>query len=281
MTVVEGSDTIAPMTELEIPLPEFENATIAVAFHDLHTGREFFFNADQVFHPASTIKVAVMMEVFNQVEKNVFWHDDELPVINLFKSIVDGSFFSVSPQDDSDTSLYEKVGSTVTIRELTRLMIVRSSNLATNLLIEKVSTACVNALLKELGVEVVQVLRGVEDNKAFALGMNNSASARGLMQIAKLLQQGKVVSFDASEDMINIMRRQEFNEGIPAGLPKEYKVAHKTGWNDKLYHDFGVVFPERREPYALAIMTSGFEKDEDAHKAVAEISKSIQEKALV
>jgi len=268
------------MPDLDSILPEFQNETIAVAFHDLHTGQEFFINADESFHPASTIKVAVMMEVFNQVEKGLFWLDDALPVINLFKSIADESMFSVSSQDDSETSLYDKLGLTITIGELTRLMIVRSSNLATNILIQKVSAVCVNALLKELGVEGVQVLRGPEDNKAFALGLNNSATARGLMQIAKLLIQGKVVSFDASEDMINIMRKQEFNEGIPAGLPKEYKVAHKTGWNDNLYHDFGVVFPDRREPYALAIMTSGFENMESAHKAVAEISKSIQEKAL-
>jgi len=269
------------MTELELTLPTFENATLAVAFHDLHTRREFFFNADESFHPASTIKVAVMMEVFNQVEKGIFWLDDELPIVNLFKSIADASFFSINPQDDSDTSLYDKLGSTVTIRELTRMMIVRSSNLATNLLIDKVSAVCVNALLEELGIEGVRVLRGVEDKKAFSLGMNNTATARGLMQIAKLLVQGKVVSFDASEDMINIMRKQEFNEGIPAGLPKKYKVAHKTGWNDYIYHDFGVIFPDRREPYALAIMTHGFEKNEDAHKAVAEISKLIQEQALI
>jgi len=269
------------MIDPETILPELHGEMVAVAFHDLHNGQEFFINADESFHPASTIKVAVMMEVFNQVEKKIFSHADELPVINLFKSIVDGSMFSIDMQDDSETSLYDKLGSTVTVRELTRLMIVRSSNLATNILIEKVSAACVNSLLKELGVEDVQVLRGVEDNKAFAMGMNNSATARGLMQIAKLLQQGKVVSFDASEDMVNIMREQEFNEGIPAGLPKEYKVAHKTGWNDKIYHDFGIVFPDRREPYALAIMTSGFEKEQDAHKAVAEISKSIQKQALV
>jgi len=268
------------MINPESILPELHGETAAVAFHDLHTGQEFFINADDSFYPASTIKVAVMMEVFNQAEKDLFLLADEIPVINLFKSIADGSMFSVSSQDDSETTLYDKLGSTVTIEELTRLMIVRSSNLATNLLIQKVSAVCVNALLKELGVEGVQVVRGVEDNKAFAHGLNNSATARGLMQIAKLLIEGKVVSFDASEDMINIMRGQEFNEGIPAGLPKEYKVAHKTGWNDKIYHDFGVVFPDRREPYALAIMTSGFEKDEDAHKAVAEISKSIQEKEL-
>jgi len=119
-------DTIAPMTDLDLTLPEFENATIAVAFHDLHTGQEFFINADQPFHPAGTIKVAVMMEVFNQVEKGIFWPDDELPIINLFKSITDESLYSVNPQDDSDTSLYDKIGSTVTIQELTRLMIVRA-----------------------------------------------------------------------------------------------------------------------------------------------------------
>src|SRR5262249_29248235 len=76
----------------------------------------------------------------------------------------------------------------------------------------------------------------------------------------------------ACDEMIQVMLGQEFNEGIPAGLPPEVKVAHKTGWNDRLYHDAGIVFPPDRKPYLLVVMTRGIEEDADAQKLVADIS---------
>lgn len=265
------------MIQLEAYLAQFKEETIGVAFHDMETSEELFIHADKSFHPASTFKVAVMMEVYNQVRKGLLFLDDEIPVVNSFKSIADGSPFAVLAEDDADTSLYEKIGGTASLSELVRLMIVRSSNLATNILIDKVSAVCVNALLKDLGVAGVQVLRGVEDSKAHALGMDNKATARGLMQIMKLLAEGKAVSLDSSVEMIQILLGQEFNEGIPAGLPKGTRVGHKTGWNGRLYHDFGLVLPGNRQPYVLAVMTSGFEKDADAHACVSHISKRIYE----
>ena len=248
-------------------------ALVAVAFHDLQNGEAFFHHADVALHPASTIKVGVMMEVFHQAAQGRFSLDDEIEVANSFTSIADGSPFSVFAQDDSETTLYEKIGATERIREIARLMIARSSNLATNLLLQKIGAAQTTAYLKELGVEGVQILRGPEDNRAFALGMNNSATARGLMQMMKVIAEEEAVSPQASRAMIEILLKQEFNEGIPARLP--VPVAHKTGWNDDMYHDFGIVFPENRRPYALAMMTRGFQAEDDAHRFVADLSERI------
>ena len=263
--------------KLDAYLAQFKEETIGIAFHDSATGDELFIHADEPFHPASTFKVAVMMEVYNQVRKGLFFLDDQIPIVNMFESLADGSPFSLLPEDDADTSLYEKIGRTASAAELVRLMIVRSSNLATNILVDKVSAGCVNALLKELGVDGVQVLRGVEDSRAHALGMDNNAMARGLMQIMILLAEGRVVSPGASAEMIRIMLGQEFNEGIPAGLPRETRVAHKTGWNGRTYHDFGLILPVNGKPYVLAVMTHGFEKEADAHACVARISELIYE----
>ena len=270
---------IASVTKVETYIAQLKDKTIAVSVHDLETGNEIHINADQAFHPASTFKVHVMMEVLRQAQAGNFSLDDELLIINSFTSIADGSKYSLDVKDDSETTLYSRLGENESIVELTRLMIVRSSNLATNILIEKVGTQGVNAFIRKLGIEGVSVLRGVEDNAAFRLGMNNSATARGLTQTMKLIAEGKVVSKPISQKMIEIMLQQEFNESIPALLPKSVKVAHKTGWTGDVYHDTGIVFTEGRKPYVLSIMTRGFAEDNEkaAHECMAVISKMIYE----
>jgi beta-lactamase class A len=262
------------MNEIETILSQTKADIIAVAFYDLQTGREIFIHADESFHSASTFKVGVMIEVFHQAAEEQFSLDDEIPVVNSFSSISDGNPFSVYVQDDSETTLYEKIGSAESVREIVRLMIVRSSNLATNILIQKVGAARATDYLRELGVDGVQILRGPEDNRAFAIGMNNSATARGLMQMMKVIAEGKAVSAEACAEMTEILLGQEFNEGIPAHLPKTVKVAHKTGWNDRLYHDFGIIFPEDRKPFVLSVMTRGFANEASAHECVATISET-------
>lgn len=267
------------MTQVETYIAQFSDKTISVAVHDLETGKEILINADESFHPASTFKVHVMMEVFRQAHEGLFSLDDRLQIINSFTSIADGSRFLLDVNDDSETTLYQRLGESENIRELIRVMIVRSSNLATNILIEKVGTQNVNAFIRALGIDGVSVRRGVEDNAAFRLGMNNSATARGLTQTMKLIAEGKVVSKQISEKMIEILLQQEFNESIPAFLPKSVKVAHKTGWTGEFYHDTGIVFPEDRKPYAISIMTRGFAEDNEkaAHECMATVSKMIYE----
>src|SRR3990172_2631599 len=132
-------------------------------------------------------------------------------------------------------------------------MIVLSSNLATNLLMEKVGTARVDAFIKELGIKDMTVIRGLEDKKAYLLNINNSASARSSTHMMQLIAEGKVVSKQACNEMIQIMLGQEFNESIPALLPAIVKTAHKTGWSGDFFHDTGLVFPPNRSPYAISL----------------------------
>ncbi len=267
------------MFDLEAILQEAKDKLIAVAFHDLETGADYFLNADEAFHPASTFKVHVMMEVFRQANEGSLSLEDHLPIINRFTSIADGSRYSLDVKDDAEQTLYPRIGETASIQELTRLMIVRSSNLATNILIEKVGTKNVNDFIHALGIEGVTVRRGVEDNVAFRLGMNNSATAGGLTQTMDLIARKKVVSVRVCEKMIEILLGQEFNESIPALLPNSVKVAHKTGWTNDFYHDTGIVFLVDRKPYILSIMTKGFAEDKDieVHQCMAEISRAIYE----
>jgi beta-lactamase class A len=268
------------------PLEEFisgqPDKTIAVAVHDLETGMDILINENEAFHPASTFKVHVMMEVFHQAAAEKLAINDRIPIINTFTSIADGSKYSLDVADDSEKTLYARLGEDETIHELTRLMIVQSSNLATNILIEKVGAKNVNDFIQELGIQGVIVRRGVEDNAAFHLGMNNSASANGLTQTMKRIAEGEVVSTAASQEMIKILLGQQFNESIPALLPPNVKVAHKTGWTGDVYHDTGIVFVEDRKPYVISIMTRGFAEDseKEAHTCMASISKMIYEKIV-
>ncbi len=258
-------------------IAQFEGKTISVAVQDLETNKEIFINADVMMHPASTMKVPVMMEVFRQAEAGAFSLDDPIQIVNSFKSIVDGSEFTLSVADDSEATLYPRIGEMETIRELNRLMIVRSSNLATNILMELVGTARVDAFIKELGIPDVNIIRLIEDNKAYRLNMNNTFSARGTTYMMRLIAEGKVVSKEASDKMIQVLFGQEFNESIPALLPAEAKVAHKTGWTGKHFHDTGIVFPKNRKPYAITLFTHGFPEDDEnqAHGCMAEISRMI------
>lgn len=267
------------MAELEGFIAEQADKTISVALHDFESGKEILIKADESYHPASTFKVHVMMEVFRQAQKGSLSFEDCLPIINSFRSIADGSSYSLDVNDDSEATLYSRLGESETISEFTRLMIVRSSNLATNILLEKIGPQQVDDFIRRLGIQGVRVRRGVEDKAAFRLGMNNSATARGLTQTMQLIAEKKVVSTQASETMIEILLGQEFNESIPALLPKSVKVAHKTGWTDDVYHDTGIVYPEDRTPYVLSIMTRGFteNQEDEAHQCMATISRMIYE----
>jgi beta-lactamase class A len=270
------------MFDLTDVLEGQKDKLIAIAFHDLATNAEYYLNADEPLHPASTMKVHVMMEVFHQANEGLLSLEERLPIINSFTSIADGSRYSLDAIDDSEQSLYQRLGETESIHELTRLMIVSSSNLATNILLEKISAHRVNEFVQALGIEGVTIRRGVEDNAAFRLGMNNSATARGLTQTMDLIARRKVVSEAASQQMIDILLGQEFNQSIPALLPNFVKVAHKTGWTGDVYHDTGIVYLPDREPYVLSIMTRGFTEaqENDAHACMAKISRRIHEELL-
>ena len=168
---------------LEALIKESSAEAVGVAFHDLESGLELLIGSDQEFHAASTMKIPVMCEVFNQAQSGKLSLDDFVPIRNRFTSIADNTSFSISAESDSEQTLYRRMGQTDTIRELTRLMITTSSNLATNLLIERLSAPNVTNLMTKMGATKTKVLRGVEDTRAFEQGLNNTTTAYDLMTI--------------------------------------------------------------------------------------------------
>lgn len=176
---------------------------------------------------------------------------------NQFVSIFDGSAYSLSPDDDSDKSLYDAIDEVWPIRHLVELMIQQSGNLATNLLIDLVGAGNVTNSMIELGAPGLVVLRGVEDGPAYRAGMNNTATARSLATLFERLGKGAVVSSSASKEMVAILAGQNHNEAIPLELRSSLTFAHKTGWNSDLYHDSGLVLSQGEPILAFGALTKG------------------------
>jgi beta-lactamase class A len=247
----------------------------AVAFKDLSTGDSLLINEQEFFHAASTMKTPVMIEVYKQAAAGRFSLNDSVVLKNEFKSIVDSSLFSLNPKDDSDTALYQHLGEKITLYNLVYDMIIRSSNLATNMVIEIVNARNVTQTMRQLGAGKIQVLRGVEDSKAFDKGLNNVTTANDLMVIYEKMANGDIVDSASSQAMIKILLNQEFNEMIPARLPKEVKVAHKTGNITHVLHDSGIVFLPNGKKYVLVLLSKNLQNEANAKKAMADVSEII------
>jgi beta-lactamase class A len=248
-------------------------AEVAVAFRTLDGRTELFIDADKPFHAASTMKVPVMIELFRQAHAGTLSLDDPLPIRNEFHSIVDGSPYSLSEGDDSDKEVYAALGKTMTLGQLCEAMITVSSNFAANLLIERLGVQNIRSTVTKLGADGMQVLRGVEDQRAFDKGMNNTTTARGLLVLFEKLGQGKAIGQTADNSMIEVLERQKFNDAIPAGLPTGTVVAHKTGSITRINHDAGVVYAKR--PYVLVLLVRGMQEENQSAELMARLSKAV------
>jgi beta-lactamase class A len=167
------------------------------------------------------------------------------------------------------------IGGKRSIRDLTYDMIIMSSNLATNIIIEFVGAKHVTATMRETGAQDIQILRGVEDGKAFEKGMNNTTTAFDLMLIFEKIAKGEMVNQAACNEMIAILLDQKFNEVIPAQLPNEVKVAHKTGNITGVQHDSGIVILPDGRKYVLVILSKNLKDEKEAIKSMASVSKMI------
>ena len=247
--------------------------TIAVSLYDLETGESFHHNEKELLHAASTMKVPVMIELYRQAEAGTFSIDDSIAIKNQFRSIVDDSEYKIS--EDSENTLYEKIGQKAAIRDLMSLMITWSSNLATNLLIELVDAKSVTNTMHELGAPDIQVLRGVEDIKAYRKGWSNRTTSYDMMMVMRAIAENKAASKENCAEMIDILKQQHFTEGIASGVPEGVATASKSGAVTAIQHDCGIVFPPDRKPYILIVLTKGIAVPKDAQKAIAAISKKV------
>jgi beta-lactamase class A len=248
---------------------------IAISFYapeqDIYLG----INDTMSVHAASTMKVAVMAAIFNQVEASKIQLTDQLVIKNEFKSIIDGSIYTLNISDDSSDKLYRRIGSKMTIRDLITDMITVSGNLSTNILIEAVGAGHVYKLMKNIGADNLKILRGVEDIKAFRAGKNNSTTANALTRLFTAILDNEICSAKNSKQMIDVLVQQKFKDKLPALLPQKIKIAHKTGSITAINHDSGIIFPAGKPPYILTVLTRGFSKPDQAKQTIAEISKLI------
>jgi beta-lactamase class A len=267
--------------ELQTHLEEIRRSSymvrLAVAYYDYRDGTEFGFHADELFHAASTIKLAVLLAVFKAADENRLRLDDALHVRNRFISAADGKPFRILRGRDAAPQVHNRIGRTLHIDELARFMITVSSNLATNLLLDYVGLDYARDVLRNANLHGVNLVRGIEDLAAHDRGINNEVTAEGLVGLCRVIQDAEFISVTTREKMLEIMFAQEFNSMIPAGLPKGARVAHKTGEVSTACHDTGLVFLPDRPPYALAVLTEVAPNKGDPSEALAKVSEIVFE----
>lgn len=218
---------------------------------NLDTGKDYALRADEQVRTASTIKLAIMTAVFRQVADGKINWTDELLLTKEKKQGGSGILFEFS--DNTKIDLLTAVN----------LMIVVSDNTATNLILDKIGADSVNAFIESIGLHQTRSLRkigGGGEAKAltdvplyrnFGLGVS---SPRDMVKLLEMLEKGEVVSREASTEMLNILKRQQFKDGIGRGLPDTIQSASKSGALDRLRADVGIIYT-RRGRIAMAITT--------------------------
>lgn len=276
MTVTATAHEDSLEAAIRARLARSPQARVAVAYRHLGRADSLFLNADSSYHAASTMKVPVMIELFRRIDAGALRLTDSVALANKFRSIVDGSRYSLDAGDDSDSALYARVGDKVTVGELIERMIIRSSNLATNAVIDLAGGGeRITATMRALGARDIQVRRGVEDGKAYRAGLNNTTTARDLATILAALESGQAAQPASTAAMREILGRQEFNDGIPAGLPERTPVAHKTGWITATAHDAAIVYPSGGPPYVLVVLSGGIADHDEANALIADIARIV------
>jgi len=259
MPATSPAVSLEPASSLRDKLEELEERSraraLAVAVLDLETGREFRYHSDRWFHAASTIKLAVLLGAFASIHRGKLLPQSRLHVRNRFRSAYDGSAFRVLSERDADSEVQAAIGTTMRLSELARNMIIRSSNLATNLLLDLLGIEFLQHVLEEYSLSGIDLRRGVEDELAFEHNINNCVTADGLVQLLRLMAEERAFTPELSRAMVEILHEQEFRSGIPAGLPAHARVAHKTGEISTIAHDAGIVYLPKRKPYVVAILT--------------------------
>ena len=252
-----------------------ETGNFALAFKNLDDGKEILINENEIFHAASTMKTPVMIEFYKQLHQGKLSLEDTLQIKNEFKSIVDGTIYKLSEFDDSDKNTYNKLGQYYSINNLIYEMITISSNFATNILIEYIGANNVTKSMKEIGALNINVLRGVEDIKAFELGLNNTTSAKDLLIIYEKLAKGKIINNESSAIMIEILKDQKYDDIIPKYLPKNIEIANKTGMITGVHHDSGIVFLKDGKKYVIVLLSKNMLDMESGTEMMAKISQLI------
>ncbi|SCF01210.1 beta-lactamase class A [Micromonospora coriariae] len=247
-------------------------------------------HADATHYAASTMKAAVLAALHRAAEAGTLELDAPVPVVNEFDSAQPGApRFSCAQHYDNDDAVWDRVGGTAPLRWLADRMIVRSSNLATNLVIGHVGLPAVAEVWALAGARHSITGRGIEDFAAREAGITNLVTAHDLAALLGALatgatSPGRLASPAGCASMLDVLLAQEHREDLAAGLPEGTRIAHKNGWVRGVRHGAGVVLPDDAPPYVIAVCTttdladggpSGDEVEDDACRLIAHISAQI------
>ncbi|NQV16245.1 serine hydrolase [bacterium] len=248
---------------------------VGIAYMNLETGEILAYNAQSMFHAASTMKTPLMFQLFKMRDQGIINLATKIRVRNQFTSIVDGSLFSLPITSEEDEIIYPYLNQYLSYSELIEKMITYSSNLATNILIEHASADSISKTMNQIEASGVLITRGVEDLKAFRIGLNNMTSAYGMMKVMEAVYQSDLVADSSHQEMLEILKRQHYNGMIPAGLPENMEIAHKTGSITRIAHDAALVFPDDAAPFVLVILTRGWDDNAEAQAVGARITAKV------
>ncbi len=235
------------------------DGVLGVAILDLSSGKKILLHADEVFPQASSIKIAVLAELYRQAQAG------KLKLTDLY---------TVQASDlvaDSDIMNGLTPGVTrITLRDLATMMVAVSDNSATNVLIDRVGMENVNALMDSLGLAHTRLRRKMMDLKAAGEGRENVSTPAEMMALLENLYRGKVLNREMTDDFFKMLstHKQSF---IPRDLPEGLKVANKPGELEGVRTDSGVVFVENR-PYVICVMTTYLRHERDGELAISRIS---------
>ncbi|MFG1652710.1 serine hydrolase [Micromonospora sp. NPDC049275] len=244
-------------------------------------------HADAGHYAASTMKVGVLAALHRAAEAGTLELDADVPVVNEFDSAQPGApRFSCAPHYDNDDAVWDRLGGAAPLRWLAERMIVRSSNLATNLVIGHVGLPAVAEVWALAGARNSVTGRGIEDFAAREAGITNTVTAADLAALLGALASGATTSGRLASPagcaaMLDVLLAQEHREDLAAGLPEGTRIALKNGWVRGVRHSAGVVLPDDAPPYVLAVCTTtdlaGGDDDveDDACRLLAHISAQV------
>ncbi|MBM7797162.1 beta-lactamase class A [Microlunatus panaciterrae] len=216
----------------------------------------FEFNADARHYAASAMKLPLVLACYRRADEGRLDLQSPILVHNEFISRVGGTF-EVDRTDDSDPEVWGRVGQHVPLAWLCRRSLVRSSNLATNLVLAAVGLPAVTATLADLGADGVEVVRGIGDFAAADRGLTNVITTRGLTTLLLALGDQTAGSSQACAAVLEMLAANEIDTEIRAALPEGTYVAHKNGWVTGVLHDAALIRPSDAAELVLSVATTG------------------------
>lgn len=228
--------------------------------------------ADETHYAASTMKLALLVAAYRLVDAGRLDLDAVIRVHDEFDSADGRTRFRVEREDDGDQLPWTRLGQPASLRWLIGRMIVRSSNLATDLVLEQVGYGATAAAWRTCGATHSVVRRPINDYAAGRAGLDNLVTAADLAAVLGAVALDEAASPAACAAMRATLEANEYNPDITAGLPPGTRVAHKNGWVSGIRHDAALVLPDGAAPYVLVVCTSTELSDDDACALVARIA---------